>query len=139
MNFLAIYVSQICSVYMCGVIWIIQVVHYPGFAKYNPSQFIEAHAKHSSAMGLLVGPVMIIEILAAFWLVIKLSNYISIINLVLVLLLWFFTFFASVPLHNRLSTGFDLEVIQKLVLTNWPRTVLWTAKAILTSYWLVRT
>ena len=38
--------------------------------------------------------------------------------------------FLSVPCHNALSRGKDETVIRRLVITNWPRTFLWTGKAL---------
>lgn len=138
MSSLPLVASQICAAYMCGVIWLIQLIHYPSFVSVEPSQFANFHHRHSAVMGVLVGPVMIVELLAGLWLVSQHAHVVSLANVVIVLLLWIFTFFVSVPLHNQLSAGFDLKVIHQLVLTNWPRTFLWTAKLALTSYWLFR-
>ena len=137
MNLLPLVVSQICAAYMCGVIWLIQLIHYPSFASIHPSQFAEFHQRHSSIMGLIVGPVMIVELVAGLWLVNNKINDFTVLNLGIIALLWFFTFFVSVPLHNQLSAGFNAVAIQKLVATNWPRTILWSIKVVLTSYWLV--
>ena len=37
----------------------------------------------------------------------------------------------SVPAHNRLSQGFTTSAYERLVNTNWVRTVGWSARAIL--------
>ncbi len=137
MNSWPLIVSQVCATYMCGVIWVIQLIHYPSFAYINPAQFTEAHQRHTSLMGVIVGPVMILELLAGLWLVSNKMTDFSLLNLGIIALLWFFTFFVSVPLHNQLGAGFNPVAIQKLVTTNWPRTILWTAKVGLTSYWLM--
>jgi hypothetical protein len=48
-----------------------------------------------------------------------------------VVLVWASTFALSVPLHNQLTLeGYNLETIQQLVKTNWPRTILWSLKSI---------
>jgi hypothetical protein len=39
--------------------------------------------------------------------------------------------FFSVPAHNALSAGFDKQMIDWLVLTNWVRTVAWTIRGVL--------
>ena len=41
------------------------------------------------------------------------------------------TFLVQVPLHEQLSAGWDAAAHQRLVASNWVRTVLWTARAIL--------
>jgi hypothetical protein len=38
------------------------------------------------------------------------------------------TVFLSVPLHARMAHAHDERVGRRLVLTNWPRTVGWTAR-----------
>ena len=52
------------------------------------------------------------------------------VNLVSIVILWIATGFISVPLHNKLVRGFDVLAIQKLVSTNWIRTILWSLRSI---------
>lgn len=137
MNSTPLLLSQICATYMCGVIWIIQLIHYPSFKFINPVHFAEAHQRHTGLMGLIVGPVMIVELLAGLWLISERVNYFSVANLTIIALLWILTFFVSVPLHNKLSGGFHAGTIKDLVMTNWPRTILWSLKVGLTSYWMI--
>jgi hypothetical protein len=40
------------------------------------------------------------------------------------------TVFVQVPAHGRLTGGFDLAVVRRLVRTNWIRTVGWTARTV---------
>ena len=49
----------------------------------------------------------------------------------LLVLVWIATAIFSVPAHNRLLTEFDSNAHRRLVLTNWIRTVGWSARAIL--------
>lgn len=135
MYFGLIYLSQILAVYMCAVIWLIQVLHYPIFSMVDRQQFLQFCTKHTSSMGLLVGPVMILELLSAVALTVLKIDVFSITNLILNIVLWGLTFLVSVPWHNRLASGYDAFCIERLVLTNWPRTLLWTAKAALMVYW----
>ena len=48
----------------------------------------------------------------------------------LVICIWLSTFLLSVPCHQRLNRGKNLKVINLLIMTNWPRTILWSLKAI---------
>lgn len=136
MNFWLIYLSQILAVYMCAVIWLIQLLHYPIFSMIEPRRFSEFCEKHTSMMGLLVGPVMILELISALALVVIKADVFSMTNLAMNIALWLLTFLVSVPWHNRLARGYDQFCIERLVFTNWPRTFLWTAKAALMIYWL---
>lgn len=138
MKSLAVILNQSSAIYMLGVIWVIQLIHYPSFSNISESAFQQFHNQHTSAMGLIVGPIMVIELLASIWLLNAEANMFSISNLIIVLGLWLLTFFVSVPLHNKLAVEQDFSVIQKLILTNWPRTVLWTLRALLSSYLTLR-
>ena len=46
----------------------------------------------------------------------------------IVLVCWILTFFVSVPLHRKIEQN-DISRVtrQKLITTNWPRTILWSA------------
>ncbi len=130
-------VHLVLSAFMTGVIWFVQLVHYPLFAKVGKQAFKTYERWHTQLTGLLVGPAMVAELFTAIALVSLLPKQfftLAIVNLVLVIGIWACTFFVQVPLHGQLSNGFDANVISKLVSTNWVRTVLWTIKLIVISY-----
>lgn len=130
-----LYISLISGVYMCGIIWVVQLIHYPSFKRIKNEEFVLFHKQHTTVMGLLVGPVMVTELVSAFWLITLSVNTFSVLHLLAVILLWILTFFISVPLHNRLTQNFDENAINRLIATNWPRTLLWTSKTIITGLW----
>ncbi len=119
-----------CSFYMTGVIWLIQLIHYPTFSQINESQFIAFHLRHSTMMSVLVGPVMLAELLAVSVLA-KNFEVFWLIQGLLTIFLWFLTFFVSVPIHKQLERGQKQHLQVQLIKTNWPRTIIWTAKAAL--------
>ena len=54
-------------------------------------------------------------------------SWMNLLILALVLSTWVVTFFVSVPLHNQISSGVDIQqASSKLVSTNWIRTIQWT-------------
>ncbi len=110
---------------MSGIIWLIQVVHYPAFKFIEPNKFKQFH---SSRITYIVAPIMALELLSAFALC-WLSQTIYTWNFILVLLLWALTGFVSVPLHNSLAGNYDLKKINQLVKTNWYRTAIWTFRS----------
>ena len=111
-----------------GLIWTVQLVHYPSF-RYVPD-FGDFHAHHTGSISLVVGPLMVAELAVAGWLAYRTASWLWIVPLLVVLLIWAFTFFYAVPLHNRLGVARDDAVIESLIRINWPRTLLWTFKAI---------
>jgi hypothetical protein len=60
------------------------------------------------------------------------------LGIALVIAIWLSTALLQVPCHNRLMEGFDEVIYRKLVNTNWIRTVFWSARGLLTGYFLLK-
>ncbi|MEQ8765077.1 MAG: hypothetical protein RL885_14185 [Planctomycetota bacterium] len=117
---------------LVGLIWVIQVVHYPLFAAVGEQHFNAYHRSHSSRITWLVGPLMVSEALLATMLLLRdPSDPLLLSGLVLVVLLFASTAFIQVPLHHRLTRGLDPLTVRRLVATNWIRTVAWSLRGIL--------
>ncbi|MFM8998476.1 MAG: hypothetical protein ACKOKE_00030 [Actinomycetota bacterium] len=125
---------------MVGVIWIVQLVQYPGFLEVGASEFRAYHAAHSQRISLIVGPLMAIEGVTALWLLVArpaaIPLWAVVAGLVLLAVALGTTMVVSVPLHGTLANGWDAEAIGRLVRTNWIRTVAWTARGAL-ALWFV--
>lgn len=121
------------SVGMFGVIWMVQVVHYPLMRFVSASRFDRFETAHRTRISWVVGPLMLIEgVCVLAFLVAPPAG-----------LLWWLpwagaaaeaiaigsTVFISAPLHERLNTHFDPATLDRLITTNWIRTVAWTARA----------
>ena len=133
MSPLAIFLTQVLSTwFLVGLIWTIQVVHYPLFGAVGADRFAAYEAAHSRLITLVVAPVMFVELAGAVALVMSRPSqtpaWIAWIGLLLVLIIWFSTAFVQVPAHARLAGGFDVQAHAKLVSTNWIRTVAWTVR-----------
>lgn len=119
---------------MTGAIWLVQLVVYPLFAYFADDKLAAAHALHSNNITLIVGPLMLVELFTALYLVVAtdapLPRWWLVLNLVLVLVLWGHTFFVAVPLHNRLTVAESAMIVPALVRANWTRTLLWSVRAI---------
>ena len=125
--------------YMVGVIWLVQLVQYPAFEFLNRATFKQSHALHTSTMGFVVGPAMLVELVLAAVILWRKPGAAAICGFLLVLALWGLTFFVMVPLHERLAQeGFSPAVHRALVLWNWPRTLAWTARGLIAAFWLSR-
>jgi len=122
-----------------GLIWTIQLSHYPSFKFVDEHQFADSHLHHTSSISFIVLPLMLLELGLVFWQSYQSNwSWIWVVPLVLVLLIWASTFFISVPLHGQLEGGKNLDVIKKLVDTNWIRTVLWSIKVGWISYFFLK-
>lgn len=91
---------------------------------------------------MIVMPLMLLEIGLSAYLAYKTGfDWKWAVPLFMVLLIWGITFLKAIPLHDSLSTHREPAVIEALIRINWPRTILWTAKALWISYsfWYTRT
>lgn len=125
-------VQAACTLAMTGVIWMVQIVQYPGFARVGPSAFPAFHNHHCRRIGWLVGVLMPLELLTgialAWW---GEPAWFWRVMLAALLAIWASTAFLQGPLHGRLATeGPRPELIHRLVAGNWIRTVLWTARSL---------
>jgi len=121
------------SLFLTGLIWTVQCVHYPIFHRLNQSNFTKHIHFHKRAISLLVVPIMTIELATSTWLAWSAQLYplLHQIAFIVVILIWVVTFFLQVPLHNKLSETRQVDSINMLVRSNWLRTFLWSFKAIL--------
>ncbi len=129
---------------MFGVIWFVQIAHYPMFLEIVPSSFPRYEAAYAHRMGYIAGPLMVAELLSSLLLLAPLlrppctRGAEAWVGLALVGLLWASTAFVQVPLHNQLQAGYNADAIRRLVLTNWIRAAAWTARAALVLLWVDR-
>lgn len=114
--------------FMTGVIWTIQVVHYPSFS-FAREQFGQFHKFHSNRITWIVLPAMSVELISAIALVYFDPSTFWISNLGGVLIIWGATAALSVPQHGKLAAGFDPIATKRLTLTNWVRTITWTVRS----------
>ncbi|MHC5025636.1 MAG: hypothetical protein ACYTGR_02615 [Planctomycetota bacterium] len=125
--------------FMTGLIWFVQVVHYPLMASVGESRWVEYSRRHQFRTTLVVGPVMLAEALGAAALVPPIAVLLGLqpatptlawIGIALLAVVWASTAFLQVPAHATLAEGFSRDVQSRLVRTNWLRTVAWTARGV---------
>lgn len=120
---------------MLGVILVVQLVHYPLFRLVGERTYAAYQAAHMRRISWIVVPLMTTELLTAGGLVWALPPGVpvwqAVTGLVLVLAIWGTTGLVQVPLHRRLTEGFDAPAHRRLVRTNWLRTGTWAARGAL--------
>ena len=120
---------------LTGLIWLIQLVHYPSFAHVAKDRFADFAKFHAKRISFIVVPLMLLDLITALLLV---PEY-GWLNVSLVVMIWASTALWSVPCHQYLqSRGKDDNYIKKLVLTNWPRTVIWSVRSLLWCFVLLK-
>jgi hypothetical protein len=128
------------TLFMCGVIWMCQVAHYPLFSDIGDS-LPRYQARNVRLTTWVVGLPMIVEALCAVALLIWLPGDLPMwsvwLGFALVLVIWIATMVFSVPMHGRLGEGYSDGAHRRLVRTNWIRTIAWTARGVLVLWMLV--
>lgn len=127
-------ISTVATWGMVGVIWMVQVVHYPMMSEYSAIAPVRAAADHQRRITPVVGPLMAAEGVTAVILLVDrpatmgaLPAWIAAALLGLALLS---TIALQVPLHSRLAEGHDEKVALRLITTNWLRTAAWTFRGL---------
>jgi hypothetical protein len=132
---IAFQVQLFATLALTGLIWTVQLVHYPMFGRVHRPDFEEFHRRHASRITWIVGPLMPAELVTAILLVAappeSVPQAIPWIGLALVGVIWLSTAFLQVPQHHRLAKGYDAAAHGFLVRSNWIRTGAWTLRAVL--------
>ena len=132
--------QAVASGAMCGIIWFVQVVHYPLFARGPRDE--RAHAlENQRRTGRVVIPFMLVEGAAAVLLAWSpppgVPRWLALAGLGLVGLVWLSTLAVQMPLHARLAReGCTVGLVDALVRANWLRTAAWSARAGLAAWML---
>ncbi|MEE2971937.1 MAG: hypothetical protein VX672_02340 [Planctomycetota bacterium] len=131
-----VFLLQLASTwFLVGLIWTIQVVHYPLFAGVGADRFPAYEADHARLITLVVGPTMLLEALTALAFVTirppAIPGWVAWAGLGLVAVIWLSTAAVQVPAHARLADGFDPAAHARLVGSNWIRTIAWTLRGLL--------
>lgn len=109
------------------LIWLVQLVIYPGFGYYKKENLIGWHQKYTLKITYVVMPLMVVQLVLSIVQLATKTSFYSMGSVLLITAVWILTFTQFVPLHNKISTGkVSPETTSKLVAKNWFRTGLWT-------------
>jgi hypothetical protein len=122
------------TLFLVGLIWTIQVVHYPLFAEVGAEQFHRYEQRHTQLITWIVGPMMLVEAITCGALFLIRPPFLSVAGMtfsfVLLLVIWLSTAFVQIPCHEQLGRGFDSSAHRRLVRTNWLRTIAWSLRGL---------
>ena len=120
---------------MFGIIWFVQLVHYPLLAEVGAESFRAYQARNLPLTTAVVALPMLLEMATGIALVWRrrpgVPRWMPIAGLGLILLIWVATLVVQVPVHRALSEGLDADLVQRLVSDNWVRTGAWSLRVLL--------
>jgi hypothetical protein len=123
---------------LAGLIWTIQLVHYPLFARVGAADWTAYEAEHQRRITWLAAPLMLLDVGLAAALVLAGGPFAGLrwAALALAVATYAATGLVFSPLHGRLGRAHDPALIARLVAWNRWRTAAWTARTAL-AIWLV--
>lgn len=123
---------------MTGVIWVIQIVHYPSFHFIEKELYTAFQKFHMNKISIIVIPIMLAELITGMMLFLDKSSKspFLIISFVILVLIWLITGVFFSKAHKELMTGYQELVVNQLVVMNWIRTLLWTLRLLLLTYFV---
>lgn len=105
-----------------SLIWLVQLLIYPSF-KLASGNFTDCMLHHQNRISWVVIPLMIGEVIVTVM-------QKDMILIGIVSLIWISTAFIQVPLHKKLLNNAP-ENVDRLIRSNWIRTILWTIKLLI--------
>jgi hypothetical protein len=134
MDDLVLLINLLSTWTMVGVIWFVQIVHYPLLSVVPVQSAASVDVEHQRRTGWVVGAPMALEGVTTLALLVLVPEGVA----------WFVpwlagiplavalgaTIFLSVPRHERMAREPDAQVGKELVSTNWVRTIAWTVRGL---------
>lgn len=118
------------TLFMTGLCWFVQFVHYPLFRSIKLEDFPAYEVKHFRT-GFITIPVMIIELITGLILLYQTPSTLLLINMGILGVIGLSTMIFQVPLHLKLRKLATSSSIEKLIQTNWIRTIGWTLRMVI--------
>lgn len=129
-----LFVHAFASVFMTGLIWVIQLVHYPLMARVGVDGYAAYQREHMRRITWIVGPMMLLEGAAAVLLLVDsaaVPRWMTGAGAALLVVIWASTTMIQGPTHMRLLARYDERLMALLVTSNWVRTIAWTARGVI--------
>lgn len=128
----AVVVHVAATLFMVGLIWTVQVVHYPLFAEVGAENYPAYQSRHIDRIGaLLVVPWGLEGLSIVAVLVVareRAMRRLALVGAGLMGLILLVTMIWAAPVHGELLDGFDPDQHDRLMWSNLVRTLLWTAR-----------
>ena len=131
---IALVLNLAATLVMVGVIWFVQIVHYPLLSVVPVESASGVASEHQRRTGWVVMLPMTVEGFTTLallkWVPNGVAWWVPWLNGVFLAVALGCTVFLSVPRHARMAAEPDEKVGHELVITNWPRTIAWTIRGV---------
>lgn len=112
---------------MMVLIWIVQLIIYPGFRYYSSNDLLLWHRTYTPRISVIVAPLMILQLFLTIVAVWQNPGTYQLGTLIIILILWIYTFVKFLPLHRSIEHDkIKTDTLKILISANWLRTLLWT-------------
>jgi hypothetical protein len=132
MGWIILVTNAAATLSLVGLIWFVQVVHYPLMATLPSSEAPRYAVSHQRRTMWVVGPLMLAEAITGFLLLAihpeRVSPLAATVGCLLILFIAYRTWWIHRPQHHRLARKPDPKTCRDLIHTNWLRTIAWTAR-----------
>jgi len=134
-------VHAAATLMLAGLVWFVQLVHYPLMATLRPDQLPTYAVAHAVRTGWVVVPLMLAEAATAALIVwlrpAGVPAWSGLLGAALLMVIWLMTGWVQVPLHRTLQAQGGSSRVETLVASNWLRTGAWSARSVLALLMLI--
>ncbi|MBR9977472.1 MAG: hypothetical protein KFH87_05240 [Bacteroidetes bacterium] len=124
-----------CTFALTGIIWFMQIVHYPLMRKVGKGRFVVYARAHLMLATFIIAPLMLLEATAVFYGLISQTHWIadeaSRLGAVLLLIIWIITFALHLPQQRKLEREFEARAYRRMLFGNWVRCYGWSFRSII--------
>ncbi|MCB2206638.1 hypothetical protein KQI65_17995 [bacterium] len=137
------YILQLlCTFSMTGIIWFVQIVHYPLMRKVGKGRFSRYLETHLVLTIFVVAPVMLLEGVSVIYGLLRPNPWLQgdalTLGAGLLLLIWLISVFVHFPQNRRLAKEFEARAYRRLLFGNWIRVYAWSFRSIVLLFSLLR-
>ncbi len=127
MNELIFLIRTLIDTAIVILIWLVQFIIYPTYHHIEKNDFSQWHYNYMQSISYFVMPLMLAQGLIIIYQFFQRPSYWVYASALGILIAWLSTFIYSVPCHSVLQQdGYDEIITDRLILTNWIRTISWT-------------
>ena len=146
LGWIILLLNAAATLFMLGLIWFVQIVHYPLMGMLPDQISLRYAAEHQWRTTWIVAPVMGVEAISGLLVVfvhpVGMGPGVASLGFLLIVFIFYRTGVVHVPQHRFLASQHEVdtcrdETCRELVRSNWLRTVAWTIRGALVVFMLV--